>query len=215
MNFVQKLLTPLFRRVAQHHLLKGNRRKALVLFQMLDKWSPQPENKFNLALCLLNLRSYAEACLLLQPIVDKLPDQLFAGITYAQGLILLKRFEDAAQVYHQLLDKHPNNHLLPVLIALLQDPVARDKYATSLDLQFLASLQQEQKQYQTALQTLQSAILLTPDEAALHNNLGALQLKLKFPPEDVMPSFARAMELSPDNERYQRNYRRVWQKVKK
>ncbi|MFO7659590.1 MAG: hypothetical protein R6V77_01645, partial [Candidatus Cloacimonadaceae bacterium] len=62
---------------------------------------------------------------------------------------------------------------------------------------------------------LQKAAGLTPDDAALHNNLGALKLKLKYPLKDVMADFYKAMHLSPDNDRYKRNYRRVWQKSKK
>jgi tetratricopeptide (TPR) repeat protein len=215
MNYVQRLIAPLFRREAQKHLLTGNRKKALALFQMLYNWSPSAENQFNLALCLLNLRHYDEACVLLQSIHDRLPDQLFAGITYAQCLLLAKRFEDANQIYHKLLEANSSNHTLPLLITLCNDTVGRDKYVTSLDLQFQASLLQDDKQYQTALDMLQTAAGLTPDDAALHNNLGALKLKLKYPPEAVMADFAKAMELNPGNDCYRRNYRRVWQRIKK
>jgi len=185
------------------------------LFEMLCRWSDTPENRFNLALAKMNLRAYKEAIELLEPIHTQLPDQLFAGITFAQCLMLAKRFSEAEKVYEHLLDVNPQNSLLQTLHALSQDTAGRDKFASSLDLQFQASILEEQKEHQKALQLLLTAAGLTPDDAALHNNIGALKLKLKYPLNEVMADFAKAMQLSPDNDRYKRNYRRVWQKSKK
>ena len=144
-----------------------------------------------------------------------MPNQLFAGITYGQCLMLAKRFTDAENLYNQLLETNPENNLLKLLLVLSQDPVGRDKFASSLDLQFQASILQEQNKPQAALDLLQKAAGLTPDDAALHNNLGALKLKLKYPLKEVMADFPQAMHLSPDNDRYKRNYRKVWQKSQK
>lgn len=210
MNFIQKLIHPLFRIEAQRHLLYGKRRRALALFNLLNKWSPTPENKFSLALCKMNLREYEAALELLEPIHKLIPDQLFAGITYAQCLMLSKHFPEAEDVYQQLLDLNPENSLLKLLVTLVQDPVGRDKFVTSLDYQYQASLLQEEKHHEEALTILKKAVELTPEDAALHNNLGALMLKLKYPKTEVMAAFARAMQLSPDNDRYKRNYRKVW-----
>jgi tetratricopeptide (TPR) repeat protein len=215
MNFIQKLIHPLFRIEAQRHLLYGKRRRALALFNLLCKWSPSPENQFNLALCKMNLREYAEAIELLQPIHRLIPDQMFAGITYAQCLMLAKRFTEAEEVYAHLLSVNPDNNLLKLLTTLAQDPVGRDKFVTSLDYQYQASLLQEEKQPQAALDLLKKAMELTPEDAALHNNLGALMLKLKYPIAEVMAAFSRAMQLSPDNDRFKRNYRKVWQRNQK
>jgi len=215
MNVIKKLLIPMLRTAAQKHLLYGKRKRALALFEMLCRWSDTPENRFNLALAKMNLRAYKEAIELLEPIHTQLPDQLFAGITFAQCLMLAKRFSEAEKVYEHLLDVNPQNSLLQTLHALSQDTAGRDKFASSLDLQFQASILEEQKEHQKALQLLLTAAGLTPDDAALHNNIGALKLKLKYPLNEVMADFAKAMQLSPDNDRYKRNYRRVWQKSKK
>lgn len=215
MNAIKKILQPIFRTAAQKHLLYGKRKRALVLFEMLCRWSDTPENRFNLALAKMNLRAYKEAIELLEPIHTQLPDQLFAGITFAQCLMLAKRFSDAEKIYEHLLDVNPQNSLLSTLHMLSRDPVGRDKFASSLDLQFQASILEEQNDHQTALQLLLTAAGLTPDDAALHNNIGAIKLKLKYPLNEVMADFAKAMQLSPDNDRYKRNYRRVWQKSKK
>ena len=185
------------------------------MFDKLYRWSDTPENRFNLALAKMNLRNYDEAIKLLEPIHSQLPNQLFAGITYAQCLMLAKRFSDAEKVYSSLLDFSPENKLLKTLDALSQDPVGRDKFASSLDLQFQASILEEQNRHKEALEMLQTAAGLTTDDAALHNNIGALKLKLKYPLNEIMADFSRAMHLSPDNDRYKRNYRRVWQKSKK
>ncbi len=205
----------MLRTAAQKHLLYGKRKRALFWFEMLCRWSDTPENRFNLALAKMNLRAYKEAAELLEPIHTQLPDQLFAGITFAQCLMLAKRFSEAEKVYEHLLDVNPQNSLLQTLHALSQDTAGRDKFASSLDLQFQASILEEQKEHQKALQLLLTAAGLTPDDAALHNNIGALKLKLKYPLNEVMADFAKAMQLSPDNDRYKRNYRRVWQKSKK
>lgn len=205
----------MLRTAAQKHLLYGKRKRALFWFEMLCRWSDTPENRFNLALAKMNLRAYKEAIELLEPIHTQLPDQLFAGITFAQCLMLAKRFSEAEKVYEHLLDVNPQNSLLQTLHALSQDTAGRDKFASSLDLQFQASILEEQKEHQKALQLLLTAAGLTPDDAALHNNIGALKLKLKYPLNEVMADFAKAMQLSPDNDRYKRNYRRVWQKSKK
>jgi len=215
MNFVQRLILPLFRREAQRHLLYGKRRKALTLFDLLCRWSDTPENRFNLALAKMNLRDYEQAIELLQSIHEQYPDQHFAGITYAQCLLLAKRFSEAEEVYHHLLKANPENNLIKTMQTLIQDPVNRDRFASSLDLQFQASLLQEDNQPEAALELLQKAIGLTPDDAALHNNLGALKLKLKHPLKEVMEAFSKAMQLNPDNERYRRNYRKVWQRKQK
>jgi tetratricopeptide (TPR) repeat protein len=215
MNLIQRLLLPLIRTEAQRHLLYGRRRRALQLFTMLQSWSPLPENSFNLALCHMNLRHYDQAIERLEPIYDQLPDQVFAGVTYGQCLLLAKRFEDAKTVYSKLLERHPDNNLLKGLVSLVSDPLARDRFSASLDLQLQASLKQEENRDAEALELLQKAIGLTPDDAALHNNSGALKLKLKYPLKDVMADFMTAMHLNPDNDRYKRNYRRVWQKSQK
>jgi len=215
MNFLQRLIHPLFRIEAQRHLLYGKRRRALALFNILCRWSPTPENQFNLALCKMNLREYEQAIELLEPIHKLIPDQLFAGITYAQCLMLAKRFTEAEEVYSHLLSFNPENSLLKLLAALSKDPVGRDKFVTSLDYQYQASLLQEAKQPQAALDLLKKAVELTPEDAALQNNMGVLMLKLKYPIADVMAAFAKAMELSPDNDRFKRNYRKVWQRSQK
>ena len=212
MNFVQRLILPLFRKEAQRHLLYGKRRKALALFSTLYQWAPTTENQFNLALCRMNLREYEPAIDLLQPVHNLIPDQLFAGITYAQCLMLAKRFKEAEEVYQRLFSINPENNLLKLLITLAQDPVGRDKYVSSLDFQYQASLLQEEKQLKESLDLLLKAVELTPEDAALHNNIGALKLKLKYPLQEVMTCFAIAMKLSPDSDRYKRNYRKVWQK---
>jgi tetratricopeptide (TPR) repeat protein len=215
LNYLKKLISPLFRRQAQQHLLYGKRHKALALFQLLYNWDATPENQFSLALCYMNLRDYQQACQLLQPIHDKIPDQLFAGITYAQCLLLSREYQAAHAIYQKLSDLNPQNQLLAMLITLSLDPVGRDKYVTSLDFQYQASILEEQKQPEQALELLKQALTLTPEDAALQNNLGALKLKLKYPIEEVMAAFARAMELNPENDRYKRNYRSVWQKNKR
>lgn len=215
MNIFKRLLIPVLRRTAQGHLLYGRRHRALVIFEKLYKWSPTPDNQFSLALCHMNLCEYDQAIELLEPIHKMIPDQLFAGITYAQSLLLAKRFEDAKEVYYNLLQSNPDNNLLKKLYDLAQDPVGRDKFAISLDLQFQASLLEEENSPAEALDLLNTAVGLTPDDAALHNNIGALKLKMKFPPREVMQDFARAMQINPDNDRYKRNYRKVWQRIKK
>jgi len=215
MNILQKILHPVLRTAAQRHLLYGKRRRALAMFERLCRWSDTPENRFNLALAKMNLRDYETALELLEPIHKVLPNQLFAGITYAQCLMLAKRFSEAEKVYHQLLESNPENNLLRMLLKLSQDPIGRDKFASSLDLQFQASILEEGQNIQKALELLQTAAGLTPDDAALHNNIGALKLKLKYPQKEVMADFSKAMHLSPDNDRYKRNYRKVWQKSQK
>jgi len=215
MNVIQKLLLPLFRRAGQRHLVYGNRSKALAIFAMLCRWSDTPDNQFNLALARMNLRQYTEAIALLEKIHKILPNQLFAGVTYAQCLMLARRFEEAEALYSELLEANPGNNLLSMLVSLSQNPVGRDKFATSLDLQYRASLLAEEKKTAEALSLLKQAVELTPDDAALHNNLGALKLKLKYPLKEVMADFSRAMQLSPDNDRYKRNYRKVWLKSQK
>lgn len=212
MNLVQRIIHPLFRIEAQRHLLYGKRHRALALFNVLYKWSPSPENQFNLALCKMNLREYEQAIELLEPIHKQIPDQLFAGITYAQCLMLAKHFPEAEEVYLHLASLNPDNSLLKLLVTLVQDPIGRDKFVTSLDYQYQSSLLQEEKHLTEALELLKKATDLTPEDAALHNNLGALMLKLKYPKPDVMAAFSRAMQLSPTNDRYKRNYRKVWQR---
>lgn len=182
------------------------------MFEWLCKKSDTPENRFNLALARMNLRDYEAAAELLEPIYQKLPDQLFAGITYAQCLLLMKRFDAAKDIYQTLSKTHPQNNLLKTMLALSQDTLGRDKFASSLDLQMQAALLLEDKQFEAALKLLQTAGGLTPDDAALYNNLGAVKLKLKYPVKEVMADFSKAMQLSPDNDRYKRNYRKVWLK---
>jgi tetratricopeptide (TPR) repeat protein len=212
MNLLQKILAPLIRTEAQRHLLYGKRRRARTLFEMLCHWSDTPENQFNLALVNMNLRNYDRALELLEPIHNLLPDQVFAGVTYGQCLLLAKRFTEAEAVYARLLESNPDNNLLKLLLHLAQDPVGRDKFSVSLDIQYQATLLQEDKQFRPALELLQKAEGLSSEDAALHNNIGALKLKLKYPLPEIMASFSRAMQLSPDNDRYKRNYRKVWQK---
>lgn len=215
MNIIQKLFHPLFRTAGQRHLLYGKRRKALSIFELLCRWSDTPENRFNLALGKMNLRQYEEAIALLEPIHKQLPNQLFAGVTFGQCLLLAKRFSEAEELYNTLLESNPDNNLLKTLQVLSRDPVSRDRFSSSLDLQFTASLLQEEGKWEEALSLLQKASGLTPDDAALHNNIGAVLLKLKRPLSEVMAEFQQAMHLSPDNDRYKRNYRRVWQRSQK
>jgi len=114
-----------------------------------------------------------------------------------------------------LLQAHPDNNLVKSLVSLAQDPLQRDRFSASLDLQYQAALQQEAGQYMEALALLLKAVGLTQDDAPLYNNMGALKLKLKYPLKEVLADFSRAMQLSPDNDRYKRNYRKVWQKSPK
>jgi tetratricopeptide (TPR) repeat protein len=215
MNFMQRLMLPFIRTRAQKHLLYGKRKRALALFEKLFNWEPTPENRFNLALVKMNLRLYEEAIELLQAISEEYPEQHFAGITYAQSLLLAKRFPEAETEYHKLLQKHPDNALLKSMAELAKDPVGRDKFVSSLDLQFQASLLEEEHKNREALEILQKAAGLSPNDAALHNNIGALMLKLKYPLKEVMDAFSKAMQLNPDNERYRKNFRKVWQKSQK
>ncbi len=215
MNVVQKLLMPFFRSAGQRQLLYGRRRRALSVFERLCRWADTPENLFNLALAKMNLRDYEGAITLLEPIRKQLPDQVFAGITYGQCLLLARRWADAEAAYQEMADAHPDNKLVRSLSELSRDPVARDKFSASLDLQFQASLRQEEGQYEEALALLQKAAGLTPEDAALFNNLGAVKLKLKYPNREVLADFAQAMRLNSNNDRYQRNYRKAWQSGKK
>lgn len=212
MNILKKMLITVLRKEAQKHLLYGKRHKAVAMFEMLCRWADTPENKFNLALAKMNLLAYDEALALLEPIHNQLPNQQFAGITYAQCLMLARRYSDAEQVYAELLSYNPDSGLLKLMLGLSKDPVGRDKFTTALELQYKSAISLEKGNPQQALELLQQAESLTPDDAALHNNLGALKLKLKYPIADVMAEFAKAMQLSPDNDQYKRNYRKVWQK---
>jgi tetratricopeptide (TPR) repeat protein len=215
MNIFRRLLLSAIRKEGQRQLLYGKRHQALSLFEMLCRWANTPENRFNLALAKMNLLAFTEALIILEPIHKQLPNQQFAGITYAQCLMLARRFDEAEQVYAELLSYNPDSSLLKMMHSLSQDPVGRDKFTTALEMQYKSSILLEKGKPQEALELIQQALGLTPDDAALHNNLGALKLKLNYPIEEVMADFAKAMQLSPDNDQYKRNYRKVWQKSKK
>jgi tetratricopeptide (TPR) repeat protein len=215
MNILQRLILPFYRTAAQKQLLYGSRKKAVAMFERILRWSDTAENRFNLALARMNLREYETAIELLKPIHSQLPDQIFAGITYGQCLLLARRFEDAGAVYDKLLEANPQNNLLKMLSGLSRDPVGRDKFSASLDMQLQAALLEAENRNSEALELLQKAAGLTPEDAALFNNTGALKLKLKYPLKEVMADFHKAMHLSPDNDRYKRNYRKVWQKSQK
>ncbi|HOD18380.1 MAG TPA: tetratricopeptide repeat protein [Candidatus Cloacimonadota bacterium] len=212
MNLYQKLMLPILRTRGQRQLLTGSRKKALAIFEKLCRWSDKPENRFNLALVKMNLRDYQGALEILANIYKLLPDQVFAGLTYGQCLLLAKEWDEAEKVYSELLALHPENNLLKMMSELAKDPVAGDKFTASLDLQFQANLLEEGKKYREALELLTKAVGLTPEDAALHNNLGALKLKLKYPMQDVLSEFSKAMQLNPEKDVYKRNYRKAWQK---
>lgn len=209
------MLSAIFRKEAQRQLVYGKRQKALALSELVLGWSDTPENRFNLALARMNLREYEKALPLLESIHTLIPDHLFAGVTYGQCLLLAKRWQEAAEVYTKLLDENPDNLLLSKLLAMSKDPVGRDRFTVSLDLQYEAAILMDNKDYSAALELLLKAVVLTPEDAALYNNIGTLKLKLKHSLPEVMQAFSRAMQLSPDNDRYKRNYRKVWQRSQK
>ena len=212
MKLLHAILIPLLRSYAQRLMLRGKSQRALAVFIRINRWQPKRENLFNLGLCHFNLRHYAEAIRHLQPVYELLPTHLFAGVSYAQCLLLDRRWDEALAIYQALAEQHPDNMLLSKMTRLCQDPVVRDKYATSLDYQYQASQLQQQKQLQPALELLRIAADLTPGDAVVHNNLGALLLSLKFPVEEAIREFGKAVELDPANDRYKRNYRKAWQK---
>ncbi len=211
-KFLRNLLLPLLRIHTQRQLLYGNHQKALRIMERLYHWSGSDEDSFNLAFCLISLRQYGQALELIEPIYRKSPGELFIGSSYAQCLLLTRQWETAKNILQSLQPAHPTDLILKKMIEVVENPVERDKYVTSLDWQFEASLQRDREEYAAALELLLKAVELTPKDAQLQNNIGAVMLRLKYPAEKAMKHFQKAMEIEPNNDTYKRNYRKAWLK---
>ena len=195
-------------------LAQGKREKAHRLLVAANRYEPCDENAFNLALIELNLCHYQTANRMMEELRSKVTNNPMLLVSLGQSYLLLNRWDDAIDVFGELAQLYPNNATFTSLHSLSLNAILRDKYRMCLDLQYQASILADSGKAEEALELLKTAADLSPQDAVLMNNIGVLMLRLKKDPKATLHYFAKAVELSPNSDKFKRNYRKVWQKQK-
>ena len=195
-------------------LAHGKRQKAYRLVARANRVDPSDENVFNLALIELNLCHYQSAQQIMAELRTRVTGNPMLLVSLGQSYLLLNQWDAATDTFAELAQLYPKNATFGHLLSVSQDAVMRDKYRLCIDLQYQASIQADAGNTEKALEHLITAADLAPTDATLMNNIGVLMLRLKKDQKTVLQYFGKAVELSPNNERFKRNYRKVWQKVK-
>ncbi|PKN80009.1 MAG: hypothetical protein CVU48_03675 [Candidatus Cloacimonetes bacterium HGW-Cloacimonetes-1] len=179
-----------------------------------NRYEPSDENAFNLALIELNLCHYQTANRIMEELRSRVTNNPMLLVSLGQSYLLLNRWDDATDAFGELTKLYPHNATFASLLSLSVDAILRDKYRMCLDLQYQASILADSGKAEEALEQLKTAADLAPQDAVLMNNIGVLMLRLKKDPKATLHYFAKAVELSPNNDNFKRTYRKVWQKQK-
>ena len=213
MTFMQSLKAKRLRKKGQQLLTSGKIEKAHRIFQKVVLIDNSTENLFNLALSLMAMAHYSEAENYLRKIETNFPDHELNTLTLAESLIMQKKWDEAIKFYKKANQINPRSEAYKKYLAIAKDVVAREKYVKSKEFFQEATEKLGCKKDDEALNILQKANEYFPENPNILNNIGTLYLNLKkF--KQAYDHFAKAINLDPENKKFQKNLLIAKRKIK-
>jgi tetratricopeptide (TPR) repeat protein len=212
-------LTEIFRekyffRKGQKFLQKRNFSKAFYYFQKAVLLNSSAQNLFYLALTLMAQGDYREAEKYFSKVYDKFPDNELNALSFAECLLMRKKWDKAIEIYRRLVSANPQKPAYSDFLKRAEDVVERERYVKAKWLFREAETVIEEKNHKKALELLEEAFRLNPKDANIANNIGSIYFSQKKFPEAFF-WFEKAVTLSPSNRKFQKNFLFVKKNLKK
>jgi tetratricopeptide (TPR) repeat protein len=196
-------------------MMKGKYQKAYQWLQKVLMISNTAVYQYDMGIILLSLFKYEEASDYLHKVLAVVPDNEMALLAYAQSQLMIRNWDNALESYTRLSTKHPTNISYQRSLALVQDPVAREKNVCASELTHLAQTEVENHNLLEALDHLKQAESFDPQNAQIPNNIGAILISLGRSYEEILSYFEKALSLDPENLKIKKNIIFLRHKMKK
>ncbi|MCB5229997.1 MAG: tetratricopeptide repeat protein [Candidatus Cloacimonas sp.] len=203
-----------YRTKGQKYLMKGKPERAYRYFEKALLQDSNSTNMYNFALVLLALGRRAEAKNYLSKVLEEMPNSELVLLTLADLEMQDKQWDKAEDLLTLLTEHYPNNNKYQKYLGRVKNPAARENYIKAKDLLQKASTLLTENKTKEALQSLQKAEKLDPENPYIQNNLGFFYLQLEKNPKKALTYFQRAYQLEPDNKKFQENLYSVRRQIK-
>jgi len=198
--------------LVQFYILRGQRalhqrdyKRALRWYEKAFLRSADEHNRFYMALCHMSLTNYETAHALLEEVLKVHSDQEMVVLTMAECCFQLQNWEQATELFQQLVNRFPNHTSYRTYLQRVTDPVLREQYLLSQQ-HYKAGLDAwDAKQYTKAEEELRQAIYYDENLALAHHALGMLHFTKKKSLAQILPHIEKAITLEPENEQFKKS----------
>ena len=187
----------------QRFLMKGNPEKAYFYFQKAVFLGGSDQVHYSMGLCLVSMNRYQEAEHFLKKAVDKFPENDLVLVTYAECMLMQRKWEQARGIFEKLCELNNSKYAKYLSVAI--DPIKRDKYVAAKESFNEAQKAINNRDFESALTLLQKAYELDNHNAYVVNNIGSVMLSLGKPLKEVYGYFEKAVVIDPDNQKFRQN----------
>ena len=195
-------------------LTKGKLEKAYHHFEKAVMLNNSTNNRFYLGLAMMSLTQFAEAKKLFTDIRKEDKENELNLLSLAECNMMLRKWKEAENNYRELRRIFPNNKAYEEYLERSQDIIYREKYVIARELFSKAERALFNKNKEEALKHLLEAEEYNPNSTMILNNIASLYMLLKKY-EEAYPYIERAITISPNNQRYQKNYNAIKRKLRK
>ncbi|MCD4818446.1 MAG: tetratricopeptide repeat protein [Candidatus Cloacimonetes bacterium] len=211
---LEKYRTKKLQNKGQKLLVKGKIQKAYDIFQKVILLDNSTENIFNLAISLLSLNRFSEAESYFQKIYENYPENELNMLSYADCLMLQRKWQEAIPIFRSLSENNPKNKKYQFYEQISEDVIQREKYVRSRELFNSAREELNKKHDEKALKILLEAYEYNDKNPILLNNIASLYIMKK----DYAKAYnylESAFKLDKENIRIIKNMVLVKKKLKK
>lgn len=196
-------------------LSRGYPKKAYTFFEKALFSEANGANYFNMGICLMALNKHQEAAVHLQKALQFYPKNDIILLTAGENFLMLRAWEEAITCYENLTEIHPGSPKFEAYLLRAKDVVIRERYVISNEKFAASQTYIMQKKYEEALQLMQEAFALNPQNAVIANNLGSLSLVMGKGETAALPYFETALNLEPSNPRFRENVTLMQKRLQK
>jgi len=161
-------------------------------------------NYFYYSVCLISMNRHRQAIGYLEKIFDKHDDMILISTTLAECYLVVRDWCKADDFLGFLVNKYSENVFIKRLWDISQDPILREKYASSKEYFYKAVEELEIKNYTAALEQIKQAIVIDELNSVYYFFAGIILLQAKSPKHEVEDYLEKALALSPYNEQYKK-----------
>ncbi|MCL2063757.1 MAG: CDC27 family protein [Candidatus Cloacimonetes bacterium] len=211
------------------YLSQGLYKKAILNFEKALLLDDSIENYFYFSVCLIALNRHIEAIGYLEKIIDLQADNILVSATLIECYLVVREWEKADRLVNYLKNNNNTNQYIKDLITLVDDPVLREKYATAKESFFKAIDFYDNKDFESAFQSIKLAIDLDEQNAAYYFFAGTILIhilkrnkkspdssgmtftkdKLEQTRQEMLLLFEKSVLLAPQNEGYKKHLQYV------
>ncbi len=195
-------------------LTKGKLEKAYRCFEKAVMLNNSINNRFYLGLSMMSLTRFADAKKIFTDIRKEDEENELNLLSLAECNMMLRKWLEAENIYRKLHKMFPNNEAYKEYLERSQDVIYREKYVIARELFSKAERALFAKDKKEALKHLLEAEEYNPNSSMILNNIASLYMLLKKY-EEAYPYIERAITISPDNQRFQKNYISIKRKLRK